>query len=51
MLKIVLACLFVCIPHVVLIYLAIKAHKRKKEPVKLLPMSHEERILFGSRLQ
>lgn len=51
MLKITLACLFVCIPHLVLVYLAIRAHRRKKEAVKLLPQSYEERVLFGSRLQ
>ncbi len=51
MLKIVLACMFVCIPHVVLFYLAITAHKRKREPVKLQPVSDEERTLFGAGLQ
>jgi hypothetical protein len=48
---IALAIALVCIPHVVLIVLAVRSHKRKKEPVKLLPQSYEERVLFGSRLQ
>lgn len=46
-----LAIAFVVMPHIVLIVLAIRANKRRKPPVKLLPMSHEERILFGSRFQ
>ncbi|KQY39967.1 hypothetical protein [Rhizobium sp. Root483D2] len=48
---IALALAVVCIPHIVLIVMAVRAHKRKKEPVKLLPQSYEERVLFGSRLQ
>lgn len=43
--------LFVIVPHVALIVLAVRAHKRRTAPVKLLPESREERILFGSRLQ
>lgn len=46
-----LAVAFVCIPHIVLIYLAVTHQKRKKQPVKLLPVTDEERILFGSRFQ
>lgn len=48
---IVLACLFVVLPHVVLICLAIRTNRRRKAPAKLLAQSYEERVLFGSRLQ
>jgi hypothetical protein len=48
---IALGVLFVAFPHVVLIYLAVTHRRRKKHPVKLLPASYEERVLFGSRFQ
>jgi hypothetical protein len=48
---IALALAVVCFPHIVLIVMAVRSHKRKKEPVKLLPQSYEERVLFGSRFQ
>jgi len=46
---IVLACLFVVAPHVVLIVLAVRSNRQRKSPVKLLPMSREEQIMFGAR--
>lgn len=48
---IILGILFVAVPHIVLIVFAIRAHRRRKTPVKLLAQSYEERVLFGSRLQ
>lgn len=48
---IVLAILFVVVPHVVLIVLAVRSNRQRKAPVKLLPMSQEERLMFGARHQ
>lgn len=48
---ITLAVIAVCFPHVVLIVMAVKSARRKRQIIIRQPVTREERVLFGSRQQ